>query len=303
MRPLLSIVTVFYNGSAVNALFLDSLKKYSRMPHELIAIDNASTDDSASIFVKAKAAVIRVEKPVNYSQAMNFGTERSCGEYLCHVNNDVVFSHGWDINLIDKCKYNGYDIVCPSSLEIMSTWYKSKRSLRKWNKLISCNALNSDEQIRDILIRMYGDYDLFCRRYVNRNHDKVIQGINGHTVLMSRAAWDKIGPYDEDLLATDWDLFLRSKIRENELGDLKAPVITCSSYVHHHMGFTRRSLDGNPLWDGTDFLEKFDMDVIYKHWWNKMHLYPAPSIFSEPTSYLRYAVKSFLGLYNWGDRW
>jgi hypothetical protein len=60
---------------------------------------------------------------------------------------------------------------------------------------------------------------------------------------MKKSALEKIGPWDERIYAADFDLYLRSKVRNASVGDLK-PVHTALGVFNHH--FIRLTLDSKP---------------------------------------------------------
>ena len=80
---------------------LCGLKRHTRVPWELIAIDNGSTDGTASYLagVRDMAAVpvtiVSNPKNVGFPAAVNQGLRPARGEYLVLLNNDVVVTDGW----------------------------------------------------------------------------------------------------------------------------------------------------------------------------------------------------------------
>jgi len=49
--------------------------------------------------------------------------------------------------------------------------------------------------------------------------------------------------------------------------------------------------------------QKWSIEQIKKYHPFPFYIYPAPNFKNSPLSYLRYAVKRVLNLYNWGERW
>ncbi|RMD96868.1 MAG: glycosyltransferase, partial [Bacteroidetes bacterium] len=82
---MISIITAIHNGLAVNRLFLKSLKKNTRMPYELIIVDNHSTDGSAELFEEAGATVIRNPENHCYPESQNMGMEKATGDYFAFL--------------------------------------------------------------------------------------------------------------------------------------------------------------------------------------------------------------------------
>jgi GT2 family glycosyltransferase len=114
MKPIISIVVPLYNQFEFTAMMLESLSAFTKIPHELIAVDNGSTDETQEFFKKAAAThpeyvYIRNEKNLGCAAALKLGCQFARGEYLAIVNNDIVFSKDWAQGLMD-CINSGKDI-------------------------------------------------------------------------------------------------------------------------------------------------------------------------------------------------
>jgi hypothetical protein len=125
---------------------------------------------------------------------------------------------------------------------------------------------------------------------------------------MKRSAWEKLEGYDERMLATDWDLYLRAKKREVSEKDILAPKVIMWAYVHHFMGTTLRITQGK--YDGKEgiktFLnisDKWPLKELEEYWPIPMNIHPAPQFFLNPVGYLKVSFKKIFNLYQWGDAW
>jgi hypothetical protein len=237
---------------------------------------------------------------------MNIGTRMAKGKFICHINNDVIVGPRWDRILIDAMEEDNLDFASPASLELMPTYRESKKAMRKWKKIGQLDVDASKETILDAWRRMYYNWEEFCSSHERINRGKLLDGINGHTVMMSRAAWEKIGCYDEKMLATDWDLYLGTKKREVIDGDIRAPRVVMSAYVHHFMGVTARVT--KCVYDGRedtiyDITRKWPIEELRKYWPFPMHLTPQPLLGRRPIAYIKYALKRVFNCYQWGDDW
>lgn len=119
-RPLVSIVVVNYNGADSVERTLSALVGDATAPaHEILVVDNASTDDSAEIAdrIAAGAASLRVlRSPVNrgYAGGVNVALEEARGRYVAVLNMDMVVTEGWLdplVSLLDARPETG--AVCP----------------------------------------------------------------------------------------------------------------------------------------------------------------------------------------------
>ncbi|MBU6392477.1 MAG: glycosyltransferase [Planctomycetes bacterium] len=283
------------------------LSRYTQNSFELIVVDNASSDGSADFFQSVGARVLRQGKNCNYSIAMNIGTGVAIGDFICQINNDVIVSPSWDKFLIDAMERYKLDFAWPSSIEFMPTYGESKNAIKKWRKIGKLPASATKEKILAVWERMYiPDWEGYCDSFHKRNKG-LVDGINGHTLMMRRSAWQKIGAHDERMLATDWDLYLRAKKRELESRDLRAPKVVCDVYVHHFMQTTARvatkgydSNDKNTIYDIRDKWPNEELKDLFP---TPMLLEPAPTINARPFAYFKYAFKRYFNLYQWGDRW
>ena len=87
----LSIITVNYNGVDDTCELIDSIPFNDNM--EVIVVDNASTNDEASIIQKKhpQIIVLRSEKNLGFAGGNNLGIKAAKGKYLFLVNNDTIF--------------------------------------------------------------------------------------------------------------------------------------------------------------------------------------------------------------------
>ena len=93
----LSIVIVSYNARADLEACLDSLAAsppHSR--HEIIVVDNASTDGSADLVVARAPAVrlVRQASNVGFAAGNNVGIRQTTGELILLLNNDTIVPAG-----------------------------------------------------------------------------------------------------------------------------------------------------------------------------------------------------------------
>jgi N-acetylglucosaminyl-diphospho-decaprenol L-rhamnosyltransferase len=88
--PLVSIVTVNYNGRELVDRYMDGIRRTTYEPLELIVVDNASTDGSAESFAaRSDVRLVRSEENLGFGRACNLGVEYAQGELLLFMNPDV----------------------------------------------------------------------------------------------------------------------------------------------------------------------------------------------------------------------
>jgi len=84
-----------WNRAALLAQALDSLRRQTRAPEEIIVVDNGSSDNSVDIARAAGARVIEMGSNAGFARAVNAGIEAASGEFIAIVNNDVELDPGW----------------------------------------------------------------------------------------------------------------------------------------------------------------------------------------------------------------
>ncbi|RLD91327.1 MAG: glycosyltransferase family 2 protein [Bacteroidetes bacterium] len=95
--PLVSMVTVNYNQSAVTCEFLDSIKKISYPNIEIFVVDNASPNDNPDI-IKEKYPYIhylKTEKNLGFAGGNNVALPYCKGKYVLFINNDTEVEPGF----------------------------------------------------------------------------------------------------------------------------------------------------------------------------------------------------------------
>ena len=93
-----------YNGKQFLQSCVDSILSQSSPPGEVIVVDNHSADRSLDILNPIKDARLRVlplSDNVGYPAGCNAGIERSRGDLIAILNNDVVLDSDWLKTLLD----------------------------------------------------------------------------------------------------------------------------------------------------------------------------------------------------------
>jgi O-antigen biosynthesis protein len=95
--PRVSVVTVNYNGAELTGALLDSLERQTYRHHEVVVVDNASTDGSVERLRREHPRARIVELPGNagFVGGNNAGIRAARGELVALANNDTVAEPGW----------------------------------------------------------------------------------------------------------------------------------------------------------------------------------------------------------------
>ena len=97
-----SIIIPHYNGKKILFRCIKSIKESSKILHEIIVVDNASSDDSIS-YIKQEFPDVKIVKSsinLGYAGGCNLGAKKASSEYLIFLNNDTIVENGWDQKLI-----------------------------------------------------------------------------------------------------------------------------------------------------------------------------------------------------------
>ncbi|WP_051710429.1 glycosyltransferase family 2 protein [Andreprevotia chitinilytica] len=255
---MISIITAVYNQRAVNELFWEHLKRYTRNPFQLIIVDNGSTDGSAEFFESVGATVIRNGVNYSYPKSQNIGIAAAKHDWLAFLNNDIIVSPDWDERLIASMSQNGLLAATVCGIEQIENAAATKRLKRRWQRIKNFVGLfGSGKPALALMHRlMYGNWVAFCRDRQQRFAGQIKEGFVGNTVMLHRDALAKIGPWDERVQAADFDLYLRTKQRAAEVGDIKPLSICLDVFVHHYIRLTFKA--GYPPFADRDNLISLD---------------------------------------------
>lgn len=240
--PLLSIIAAIHNGLAFNQLFYESLSKYTVHPFELIIIDNASTDGSREYFESVNARVIHNEVNYSYPYCQNQGIAIAKGEYLFFLNNDLILSPKWDEILIEVSKRHQVDVLSASGIENLGNKKDTQNIDRKWKR--TKNPLMvlgfGKRNLAFMHKMMYGNWEKFCAKKFEEHHWDIVEGIVGNNVMMTKRGLDILGLWDERIQSADFDLFMRTKKRAMDVGDIKPCQIALGAFIHHFSRMTSK---------------------------------------------------------------
>ncbi|MCX6285695.1 MAG: glycosyltransferase family 2 protein [Bacteroidetes bacterium] len=114
--PLVSIITVNFNGSEDTLEMIDSLTRISYPNIEIIVVDNNSENDNPRIIKERFPSVVLYESNINmgFAGGNNLGIMRARGEYVLLLNNDTIVEKGFLEPLVRKMQSDP-NIGCVSS--------------------------------------------------------------------------------------------------------------------------------------------------------------------------------------------
>src|SRR5690554_707497 len=195
-----SIIVVNYNSRPDLETCVASLLNNTRLPFDLIIVDNASTDDSVDYLKNLENKRIKTvfnETNEGFSAACNRGLSISDGEILVTMNPDIIVPPNWLARLVWHLKNNAKTlVVAPRSSGIGG---------RQWAGPLP--ALENLESADKKLSRLY------------RLRSERAKFLIGCLLLFDRRLLKTVGYLDEELVlgADDFDLSLRVRKAGYEL--------------------------------------------------------------------------------------
>lgn len=189
---MLSIIIVSYNARADLERCLESLHASPpAAPHEIIVVDNASSDGSAAAArTWSKVRVIETGANLGFGRANNVGIRASAGEHLLMLNSDTIVPPGAIDRLIaELTRHPDVAVVGPRLVDGEGRAELSfGRMLGPWNEWRQKRLVRGHER-RDPTISAF--VDQLTRR------EQSPDWVSGACLLVRRADADAVGLFDE----------------------------------------------------------------------------------------------------------
>ena len=200
-----SVVIVSWNTRDLLRDCLHSINQQTRLRHEIVVVDNASSDGSAEMVEREFPEVILLINRDNrgFAIANNQGIRATSGYYVLLLNPDTVILDG----AIDKMVrwLDEHPGVGCAGCQILETETEIQRTCFSdpgpFNLLLMETALH----------RVLHDWPLFCRPAYgqwDRRTERDVDVVHGMFMLTSRLVIEQVGLLDEDFFVyseeADW---------------------------------------------------------------------------------------------------
>ena len=237
-EPLVSIIVLNRNGvEYLKILFDDFEKKTNYSNYEIIAVDNASDDESVE-YLKSLDMDIRIienKENLSFSKANNDASDIANGEYILFLNNDIEPTFGWLNEMVGTMIYN-------ENIGAVGA------------KLIFPHILDAKKERRSFTIQHYGGIfrEHVCDQfdYAARHQDKFARNIfdkkfqNNKKCIIATAAvflirkdtFFELDRFDESYWYGFEDVDLNLKLYENGYD----VVVASSALLLHYESVTRK---------------------------------------------------------------
>lgn len=221
-----SVVIPNWNGEQELPACLDSLQKQTQ-EHEIIVVDNGSTDGSKELLYGQYPHVTVIPLPVNtgFAGGVNAGLRYAASaghDYTALLNNDALADRNWLKNLVEAMGPSSHAGIVTSKMLSDTGEY-----LDSTGELYTVWGLPYPRGRREAVA---GKYD----------NQKEIFGGSGGASLYRHKMLAEIGLFDEDFFAyyEDVDLSFRAQLAGWKV--LYEP----DAVVHHHIGATSGRVRG-----------------------------------------------------------
>ncbi|MEE9555104.1 MAG: glycosyltransferase family 2 protein [candidate division Zixibacteria bacterium] len=226
-----STILVSYNCLESLERSLASLKSQQGIEHEIIIVDNGSSDGSVEYLRGTGIKTIFSDRNLGYGQAINLGAEEASGKYLFVLNPDTEFSS--------------------SVLADLYRFAENSECLGMISPLI----LHPDGGIQVTSRKLPGRVDFFLGRgspiyklgiadesaagYIRPKDDKPLEvpSVSATALFINRDLFDEIGGFDERFFLYLEDIDICKRISER---DLKIVLLPSVSVIHSWRGSSRK---------------------------------------------------------------
>ena len=219
-QKIVSIIMLTWNALDYTKKCVNSIQHHTSYPHEIIFVDNASTDGTVEYLrnlVKEHSNYKLIENQENrgFAAGNNQGVAAASGEYVLLLNNDVLVSVGWLESLVESLeKDEKIGMVGPITNSISG------------RQMVSSIPYTDDAGFHEFSQKIRkACYGRLTPRY----------RIAGFAVLLKKSLYEEVGGLDESFGTGNYeDDDLCLKIRE------KGYVIMVdeSVFIHHYRSQT-----------------------------------------------------------------
>jgi GT2 family glycosyltransferase len=227
-RPAVSVLIVSYNTKEMTLACLRSLREETRAPHEVIVVDNASSDGSAEAIARdfPEVRLVRSRRNVGFAAATNLAAAAADGRFLLLLNPDtLVLDSAVDRLLAFAGRrpsariWGGRTLFADGTLNAGSCWQR----MTLWNTFCRTAGLTGVFPHSALFNpEGYGGWA--------RDSERPVDIVTGCLLLIERSFWERLGGFDPAffMFGEEADLCLRAR----RLG--ASPRVTHEATIVHH---------------------------------------------------------------------
>ena len=102
--PELTVVVLAWNNLLYTQQFVDSVRRNTQVPYELVIVDNGSEWEAANYARAAADRAVCNDANLGFARGMNQGLEVARGEYVAFCNNDTTVPADWAKYLVETAR-------------------------------------------------------------------------------------------------------------------------------------------------------------------------------------------------------
>ncbi|MBU0679682.1 MAG: glycosyltransferase [Verrucomicrobia bacterium] len=214
--PLTSILIPAHECRELTVECVESIRRCTAAPYEIILVDDASGPEAAESFRQLEGPdlrLIRNEERQSFSINNNRAAREATGEYLCLLNNDTLVTPGWLTALVETVSR------CPD-IGVLG----NKHLFPDTGKLHHC-GMGFDKKGHPIHLHPHTDPSLPAA-----NYEREMQIVTFACVLIPADLYAQMGGLDEDYRNgyEDCDFCLRARQQGRRI------VYTPASTIYHY---------------------------------------------------------------------
>jgi GT2 family glycosyltransferase len=107
-----TLIVPVWNQAGLLERLLDSIRKQTRQPEEVVIVDGASTDGAADAARNWGARVISLDRNRGFAAAVNTGIASCSTTWIGLINSDVELQPEWLENLLNAAEETGAGFAC-----------------------------------------------------------------------------------------------------------------------------------------------------------------------------------------------
>lgn len=218
-EPIISIIIVNYNGKKFMDDCLAAIRKHVLLPHEVIVVDNASSDGSVDHLRNnhSEITLIESENNLGFACGNNLGSVYAKGKYVLLLNNDTVLCTDLSsaISLFEQ-----QDDIGALGAKMLGRNQEYRYSAGNFPSPLKLLKISS-------LFRTDGD---FANGKFDEGEVINVDWVEGSFILSRREIWEKLGGLDEGYFMYVEDVDYCQRIKQLGLRVVYFPRV---SYIHY----------------------------------------------------------------------
>ena len=233
-KPVVSIIIPVHNQAAKTVRCFASIRANTKMPHEIIWVDNGSNSENFGL-IKRQATksnvhtkLIKLKKNVGFVQATNIGIKEAeaSSKYIILLNNDTEVSQSWATKLITPLNKDPEVGAVGPVTQSEIAWQASQHLNRRWNLQMPKFPIGGDK-LKNIYKYSNKLNYLFKDKYI----DIGTLPLSFFCVALRKETFSQLGKLDEDFglgLGDDDEFCFRLRAHKYKL------VLSLETFVFHH---------------------------------------------------------------------